>query len=738
MARKDNSIHQAYNAVLHASNLGEEPAIIEHARLVWKEGHQRKAIRSLQGAIEKDVIGLHWRDDRTMNTQDKEKVSLLGARANLLLAKWLDKAAQTSVTAVRQQYQRAAQLHHSWERGHYYLGRHYNKLLEEQKALPRPQQSDNYVTGELARLVCENYLRSLNFGTKYIYQTLPRIITLWLELGMRVSSPNDEKFGNKDAVAQLQIQRKNQLSSLHGRFDKYFAKMPAYIFYTALPQIIARIAHPNQAVYKHLQQIIVKVIVAHPRQSLWTLLAVVISTQDERRNRGGVILNELRKQDPANAETGQIKIMDMVNMGQMLSQKLLFATEAGDFQGNRTQYCSLSKDLGFNQKSVCPNPLTVPVESTLMATLPTITSNIRTHSAFATEAVTIESFKDSVMIMSSLQKPRKIDARGSDGKLYSLLLKPKDDLRKDQRLMEFNSMINRSFKRDDAASKRQLYIKTYAVTPLNEECGIIEWVNGLKTLRDIVLNLYTAAGVVPNYAELKSNLQKAFDAENETERHKIYAGKVISRFPPIFHKWFAHQFPEPSAWFNARLRYTRSCAVMSMIGTILGLGDRHGENILFEEGNGGTFHVDFNCLFDKGLSFAQPERVPFRLTHNMIDAMGIYGYEGPFRVCAELTLKLLRQHEETLMTILEAFVYDPTLDLLESSPQQVKRKGRKKADQMTPHGVLEVIRRKLRGGVGEDKDSQGLGVEGQVDALIAMATDERNLAGMYIGWCAFI
>jgi hypothetical protein len=29
------------------------------------------------------------------------------------------------------------------------------------------------------------------------------------------------------------------------------------------------------------------------------------------------------------------------------------------------------------------------------------------------------------------------------------------------------------------------------------------------------------------------------------------------------------------------------------------LGDRHGENILFEEGTGGVIHVDFNCLFDK-------------------------------------------------------------------------------------------------------------------------------------------
>lgn len=32
---------------------------------------------------------------------------------------------------------------------------------------------------------------------------------------------------------------------------------------------------------------------------------------------------------------------------------------------------------------------------------------------------------------------------------------------------------------------------------------------------------------------------------------------------------------------------------------IISLGDRHGENILFEESTGGILHVDFNCLFDK-------------------------------------------------------------------------------------------------------------------------------------------
>ena len=39
--------------------------------------------------------------------------------------------------------------------------------------------------------------------------------------------------------------------------------------------------------------------------------------------------------------------------------------------------------------------------------------------------------------------------------------------------------------------------------------------------------------------------------------------------------------------------------MMSMVGYILGLGDRHGENILFDSTNGDCVHVDFNCLFNR-------------------------------------------------------------------------------------------------------------------------------------------
>ena len=51
--------------------------------------------------------------------------------------------------------------------------------------------------------------------------------------------------------------------------------------------------------------------------------------------------------------------------------------------------------------------------------------------------------------------------------------------------------------------------------------------------------------------------------------------------------------------YMSRLAYCRTSAVMCMVGYILGLGDRHGENILFDATCGDCVHVDFNCLFKK-------------------------------------------------------------------------------------------------------------------------------------------
>ncbi|KAI1392547.1 phosphatidyl inositol 3-kinase [Hypoxylon trugodes] len=728
LARKSNLMHQSFNAVLHASQLGDHSATIENARLLWKEGHNRKAIQALQGAIDTGKFthrSFVEQDSSEKNLESQQ--NLLAARAQLLLAKWLDSAGQTHASALREHYRNVPKNYGTWEKGHYYLGRHYKKVLESERALKPDDQSDEYLTGETAKLVIENYIRSLNYGTKYLYQTLPRILTLWLELGAQV---NKAPEGKMSISKELHYRRKTQLDSLHKYLSKSIQRLPAYIFYTNLPQIVARVAHPNTEVYLLLEDIILRVVEAHPRQALWSLFAIMTSQQrnPERRARGQQLLQKLRSRSTKaeKAEKGTYDMKTLLRMGEKLAEQLLMACNNGDFQSNRSTIASITRDLHFNHKCT-PCPLVVPIEACLTATLPTLTDNVRKHKAFSRDVIQVQAFLDEVLVLGSLAKPRKLTARGSNGVNYGLLIKPKDDLRTDQRLMEFNSMINRSLKRDAESSKRQLYIKTYAVTPLNEECGIIEWVDGLKTLRDILLNIYRSRGIVPNYQQLQSMMKDAALGGNNIS---IFTAKILKMFPPVLPNWFISQFPNPSTWFTARLRYTRSCAVMSMVGTILGLGDRHGENVLLEEGNGGVFHVDFNCLFDKGLTFAQPERVPFRLTHNMVAAMGIYGYEGPFRKCSELTLSILRQQEETLMTILEAFIYDPTLDL-----QRDKRR-KNEAVKLNPQSVVDSIKRKVRGLLPDE--SIPLGVEGQVEELIKQAVDPKNLTSMYIGWCPFL
>ena len=96
-------------------------------------------------------------------------------------------------------------------------------------------------------------------------------------------------------------------------------------------------------------------------------------------------------------------------------------------------------------------------------------------------------------------------------------------------------------------------------------------------------------------------------------RARIWACSDGRYSPSVFQTWFVQTWPEPSAWLAARMAYSRTLAVMSMIGHVLGwvcclkwrsvanarLGDRHGENILFDSITGDTVHVDLNCLFEK-------------------------------------------------------------------------------------------------------------------------------------------
>ena len=108
-------------------------------------------------------------------------------------------------------------------------------------------------------------------------------------------------------------------------------------------------------------------------------------------------------------------------------------------------------------------------------------------------------------------------------------------------------------------------------------------------------------------------------------------------------------------WLERRATYTRSLAVNSMVGHILGLGDRHPSNLMLQRNTGKVVHIDFGDCFEVAMKREKyPERVPFRLTRMLTYAMEVSNIEGSFRITCENVMRVLRDNKESVMAVLEA------------------------------------------------------------------------------------
>ena len=127
-------------------------------------------------------------------------------------------------------------------------------------------------------------------------------------------------------------------------------------------------------------------------------------------------------------------------------------------------------------------------------------------------------------------------------------------------------------------------------------------------------------------------------------------------------------------WLERRTTYTRSLAVTSMVGYILGLGDRHPSNIMLERQTGKIVHIDFGDCFEIAMRREKfPERIPFRLTRMLTKAMEVSGIEGNFRTTCENTIRVMRDSRDSLLAIMEAFVYDPLISFRLLNPKMLQQ-----------------------------------------------------------------
>jgi ataxia telangiectasia mutated family protein len=233
---------------------------------------------------------------------------------------------------------------------------------------------------------------------------------------------------------------------------------------------------------------------------------------------------------------------------------------------------------------------------------------------------------------------------------------------------------------------------------------------------------------------------------NEKDKRRAFV-KVCNNFRPVMHHFFLERFLQPADWFQSRLAYTRSVAASSMVGYIVGLGDRHSQNILIDQETAEVVHIDLGVAFEQGLMLKTPERVPFRLTRDMIDGMGVTGVEGVFRRCCEKTLSVMRANKEALVTIIEVFVHDP-LYKWALSPLKALQRQKESEDidsclddsQEACEGNKDAARAILRVKQKLDgyEDGEMRSVQGQVQQLIQDAVDADRLCQMFPGWGAWL
>ncbi|KAI3403258.2 MEC1 [Candida oxycetoniae] len=694
LARESGRLDMSTKAIVRAMALNNPFANVEYAKLLWTEGKQSEAIKSISETLSSSSSSSSSSNGSSSGQLIDEKTK---AKVQLQYANWLDESNHVSAHQIINEYTKAFELDMEYEKSCYDIGKYYNKLKDS--------SCDN--SGLYEHLTIRNFLRAISIGTSYIFEALPKLITVWLDFAKK---PGKTKTAEK------------MLLQIIGDLKTSLKNIPTYAWYTAITQILSRIVHDHEPSFKILATIITNIVKDYPKHSLWYVLSHVHSTDQKRKQRVETILEVVKKSKKSSH--GKL----ILGASDLFSKFIDIASKTVP-KSSKTKKLSLSKYFGITDASRQYDELVIPVQSNLQIRLPQKEST--NHVCFPKSAsVTFDGFDDQVNIFFSLQMPRQITIRGSDGKPYRLMIKS-DDTRKDAKVVEFTTMVNRILATSTEARKRRLSVANYSVIPLSEKIGVIEFVMDVQTMKSIIVEERRRLGKVVNERRIFMVLESAqkFIKEKKPDEDgsKLEAlteifQSILQKNPPILHQWFVDEFSDPSSWYIARNLFTRSSAVMSIVGYLIGLGDRHCENILFFKNTGSILHIDFDCLFEKGKTLPTPEVVPFRLTSNMVDAMGICGVDGSFRKTCEVVGQLLRNNEHALMNILENLLYDPLLDWkMTKDPQR----------------DLSKVRKKIRGLINEE-EGLAMNIHGQVDVLIQEATSLERLASMYGGWSAYV
>ncbi|KAJ7580147.1 phosphatidylinositol 3-kinase [Mycena floridula] len=657
----------------------------------------------------------------------------------------------------------------------------------------------------------DGFFQTIVLRSSGTFQNTLRLLTLWF------------KFGAHDDVSRA--------------MESGFSKVVVDTWLEVIPQLIARIQIPHANIQRTLNNLLDTVGKIHPQALIYIMTVAMKSSSSSRQSAARSIMSRMREHSQKIVDQTRLVSQELIRVAilwhELWHEALEEASRLYLVEGNITGMIALleplhdmlqrpttTREITFvqlfgmhlrNAREACRrylvngDPREIDAAWDIYVQLFQRFTTLLTHGSelrlenvapellrlrdldiampgtyqSGREVIKVTKFDPRLPVLHSKQKPRRLCLTGSDGRDYQYLLKGHDDLRQEERVMQLFSLVNTRLAVDTKSLMRRLHIQPYPVIPLAPNVGLIGWMQDTDTLQSFITN-YRKSRKIRNDLEFKLMLEMAPDYSKLALLQKVEAfeyvlenttGRDLSRSI-----WLESRNPEH--WLERRTCYTRSLAVNSMVGHILGLGDRHPSNILLEKTTGKLVHIDFGDCFEVAMNRTQfAEKVPFRLTRMLVYAMEVSGIEGSFRNTCEITMEVLRDNKESLEAVLETFVYDPLINwrLMQvdgaaqvsqdseansSSDSRASESARavaqasnrrpradenmlfddlvgEPAREMRDEKALAVYNRvqdKLRG---KDFGPQTLEVKDQVEKLIAQATSIENLCQHFHGWAAF-
>ena len=361
--------------------------------------------------------------------------------------------------------------------------------------------------------------------------------------------------------------------------------------------------------------------------------------------------------------------------------------------------------------------------------------NIPGHYQIDKPLIYIQEIHNILKVLPSAQKPRKFKLLGNDGINYKFILKGGEDLRLDQHLMQFFSLINSILDEDKFGKDLHIRIHISSVIPLSNKSGLIQWAQNSKTLHSLI-KWYRKIKNIPLDPELNIYENNYLNQESSIFLNNIQKLELYKDLCNVSNEnqmresiWLLSKGSE--IWVTQNTNFSRSHSLMCIVGHIIGLGDRHPSNLLYMKKNGNIIHVDLSDCFEKASKRKiLAEKIPFRLTRMILSTLGQSKFHGIFYSTSEYILNLLKRNQSTLLAFLDIFVREPVINPewyindIDNNVKDIRKALMKQA--------ISIISNKLNL---KYFDSLKINtVENYLNNLIETAIDEYNLSNMYYGW----